>query len=202
MITSTVNTKFKEVSTQLLWVITDAFIMELIKQEMPSKLQVEQTRGWLYWIMNIKLHSRQVLEAKGLDKEVINSILNLYSNNLTVGVFNNVQGSCFPNTRWSIRQGDRLSSILFCYGLDPHLDWLENQLRGIPIYTNNFFSRTNSTEVYNLIAYVDDVKPSVTSMHEFKLIDEGSAFFESDSGCILYRDPSSGKVKFLPLGRW
>ena len=41
----------------------------------------------------------KVLKAKGLDMEVINMILNLYSNNLTVVVVNNVQGSCFPNTR-------------------------------------------------------------------------------------------------------
>ena len=67
----------------------------------------------------------QVLEAKGLDKEVINIIRNLYNNNLTIVVVNNVQGSCFLNSRWSIRQGDRPSSVLFCYGLDPHLDWLE-----------------------------------------------------------------------------
>ena len=40
-----------------------------------------------------------VLEAKGMDKESINSILNLYSNNLKVVVVNNVQGSCFPNIR-------------------------------------------------------------------------------------------------------
>ena len=39
-------------------------------------------------------------------------------------------------------------------------------------------------------------------MQEFTLIDQGSALFESASGCILHRDPTSGKVKFLPLGRW
>ena len=56
--------------------------------------------------------------------------------------------------------------------------------------------------MYKLTAYVDDVNPSVTSMQEFKLIDKGSALFEAASGCMLHRDPSSGKVKFLPLGRW
>ena len=39
-------------------------------------------------------------------------------------------------------------------------------------------------------------------MAEFTLVDEGSALFESASGCILHRDPASGKVEFLPLGRW
>ena len=60
----------------------------------------------------------------------------------------------------------------------------------------------SSSEVYKLIAYVDDVKPSITSMHEFNIVDQGSALFEAASGCKLHRDPNSGKVKFLPLGRW
>ena len=149
----------------------------------------------LTWIL-------KVLAAKGLDKEVINLILNLYSNNLTIVVVNGIQGRCLLNSRWSIRQGDRPSSNLFNYGLDPHLDWLERRLRGINIYKPNFFSTVNSMETYKLMAYVDDVKPSITSMNEFSLVDKGSAIFESASGCRLHRDPKSGKVKFLPLGRW
>ena len=58
------------------------------------------------------------------------------------------------------------------------------------------------TENYKLIAYVDDVKPSITSMQEFNVVDQGSAIFEAASGCVLHRDTKSGKVKFLPLGRW
>ena len=34
------------------------------------------------------------------------------------------------------------------------------------------------------------------------MVDRGSAIFESASGCQLHRDPTSGKVKFLHLGRW
>ena len=56
--------------------------------------------------------------------------------------------------------------------------------------------------MYKLIAYVDDVKPSITSMEEFTIVDRGSSLFESASGCVLHRNPASGKVKFLPLGRW
>ena len=39
-------------------------------------------------------------------------------------------------------------------------------------------------------------------MNEFVLVDEGSTLLEKASGCILHRDPASGKVKLLPLGRW
>ena len=39
-------------------------------------------------------------------------------------------------------------------------------------------------------------------MQEFSIVDQGSALFEAASGYHLYRDPASGKVKFLPLGQW
>ena len=39
-------------------------------------------------------------------------------------------------------------------------------------------------------------------MFEFILVDNASRLFEEASGCQLHRDPASGKVKFLPLGRW
>ena len=39
-------------------------------------------------------------------------------------------------------------------------------------------------------------------MAEFTMVDQSAALFEKASGYILHRDPSSGKVKFLPLGRW
>ena len=52
------------------------------------------------------------------------------------------------------------------------------------------------------ITDVDDVKPSISSMNEFTIVDQGSALFEGASGCSLHRDPTSGKVKFLALGRW
>ena len=216
VITGTVNKKFKDVATHTLShnqlsagddrrihhginKARDAIQAAGSRQDGVGILDNDYKAAFDYMVLTWVL---KVLEAKGLDRQVINTILNLYGNNLTVVVVNNVQGSCYPNSRWSVRQGDRPSSILFCYGLDPHLDWLENRLRGIPIYTKNFFSPVSSTELYKLIAYVDDVKPSVTSMHEFTLIDQGSALFEAASGCILHRDPSSGKVKFLALGRW
>ena len=55
---------------------------------------------------------------------------------------------------------------------------------------------------FKLMAYCDDVKPSVTSMSEFLTIDKACSLFENSSGCKLHRDPASGKCKFLPLSRW
>ena len=53
-----------------------------------------------------------------------------------------------------------------------------------------------------MIAYADDVKPSITSMQEFFLVDQACSMLERASGVKLHRDPSVGKVKFLALGRW
>ena len=53
-------------------------------------------------------------------------------------------------------------------------------------------------EVFKLLCFVDDLKVSITSMHEFILVDSASLLFENASGCKLHRDPNSGKVKFLP----
>ena len=152
----------------------------------------------------------KVLRAKGLSEEVLNRLLNLYSNNITIVVINNILGKSFTNNRWSIRQGDRPSSILFCYGIDPHLDWLYRRLQGIPIYhmpaqgpvLQHETAPVTISESYKVIGYIDDVKPAITTMSEFTLVDRGSLLFEHASGCILHRDPTSGKVKFLPLGRW
>ena len=132
----------------------------------------------------------KVLLAKGIDEEVVNRFHNLYNNHMTVVVVNGVQGGCFPNIRWSIRQGDKPSSTFFCYGIDPLLDWLEKRLKGIPIYTMDIFNAPTSTETYKVMAYVDDVKPGITSLEEFSLVDRGSALFEAASGlglCITQR---------------
>ena len=55
-----------------------------------------------------------LLRAKGLAEEAIKHLINLYSNNITIVGVNNVLGRKFENKRWSIRQGDRPSSVLFC----------------------------------------------------------------------------------------
>ena len=56
-----------------------------------------------------------------------------------------------------------------------------------------------AVEKYTVIGYADDLKPSITCLEEYKLVDEASALFEICSGCKLHRNPTSGKCKFLPL---
>ena len=90
--------------------------------------------------------------------------------------------------------------------------YLEKRLTGIPIASLSVHRPTEQTSVYStlkpkqqlyiVVAYADDVKPAITSMHEFFLVDQACALLERASGVKLHRDPSAGKVKFLALGRW
>ena len=147
----------------------------------------------------------KVMLAKGMDPAVVDRYMNIYRDNITVVVVNNILGKAFFNSRWSMRQGDLPSVYFFAYGIDPLITYLDRRLQGITIYSTPMLGPTPlppCKENFKLIAYVDDVKPAITAMHEFILVDQASLLFENASGCELHRDPSSGKVKFLPLGRW
>ena len=39
-------------------------------------------------------------------------------------------------------------------------------------------------------------------MNKFILVDQAMRIFENSSGCMMLRDHTSGKCKFLPLGRY
>ena len=150
-----------------------------------------------------------VLEKKGACTEFISRLKNLYSNNLSVIVVNNVQGAAVGNVRLTLRQGDLPSMDLFCFGIDPLLHRLERLLVGIlissipvlgPTLPGNPLPRLEQR--YKLIGYADDNKPAITSIEEFRTVDHSLALFERSSGCKLHRDPLNKKCKFLSLGRW
>ena len=75
----------------------------------------------------------KVLKKKGLSEEVITRIKNLYSDNISIVVVNNILGEVVPNHRMSLRQGDGPSMFFFAYGIDPLITYLENRLVGILI---------------------------------------------------------------------
>ena len=153
-----------------------------------------------------------VLAKKGVDQEVINRIKLLYSESISVVVVNNLLGKTFPNIRGSLRQGDVPSMFWFSTGIDPLLVYLERRLNGIPIISLPLAGPPVEAagarylppheERYKIVAYADDVKPSITCMEEFLLVDRACSLLEKASGVKLHRDPSTEKVKFLPLGRW
>ena len=153
-----------------------------------------------------------VLEKKGVDRRVIDRVQRLYSWNNSIVVVNNQLGKKIPNNRGSLRQGDVPSMYWFGIGIDPLLIYLERRLEGIPIASLSVHGPVEATSChtrlpmikqrYKVIAYADDVKPSITSMQEFNLVDKACSLLESASGVKLHRDPSADKVKFLALGRW
>ena len=99
----------------------------------------------------------------------------------------------------------------FSYGIDPLLRYLERRLQGIlissiPVHGPSFQGEKHPLppleERFKLMAYCDDVKPVISTMAEFSLVDKACTLFEQSSGCQLHRDPTLGKCKILKLGRW
>ena len=154
----------------------------------------------------------QVLKKKGLSEAVIKRLNNLYQDNISIIVVNSIEGKGIKNNRLSLRQGDIPSMFFFAYGIDPLIAYLEKRLTGILITSlpmlgpvPEFYEVDKLApleECYKVVSYADDLKPAITSMEEFSLVNSASALFESASGCKLHRDPASMKCKFLPLGKW
>ena len=99
----------------------------------------------------------------------------------------------------------------FTVGIDPLLTYLENRLIGIPVASlpvsgpaEEFcqFPLPQYEERFKLMAFCDDLKPSITSLEEFEIADKGATLFEKSAGTVLHRDPATEKCKFLPLGKW
>ena len=120
-------------------------------------------------------------------------------------------GDRVRNVRMSLRQGDRPSGTWFCYGIDPLLAFLDKRLLGIPSYTLPVLGPTDENVImplppfetrYKVFGYLDDVKPAITCMAEFNLVDQASLMFENASGCRLHRSANIDKCKFLSLSRW
>ena len=151
-----------------------------------------------------------VLRAKGVCEAVIARISNLYEDCITIPVINNVLGKPIKNVRGNLRQGCPGSMGWFGVSIDPLLIYLANRLNGIPICAlptagpsmMNGTSPQPVSEKYTVMGYADDVKPAVTTMAEFAVVDKAAKLFELSSGCHLHRDPVQGKCKVLALGRW
>ena len=53
-----------------------------------------------------------------------NRLKNLYRDNLSIVVVNNIEGRCIKNIRLSLRQGDLPSMFFFAFGIDPLISYL------------------------------------------------------------------------------
>ena len=73
----------------------------------------------------VSLWCFRVLIRKGLDPQVVDWYLNLYTDNLLIVVVNNIQCRSIANNRMSVRKGDEFLMELFSLGMDPirHSPW-------------------------------------------------------------------------------
>ena len=152
-----------------------------------------------------------VLAKKGLHQEVIDRIRRYYTGGVTIPMVNDVPGKKIHNHRRTLRQGDCPSSTWFAYGVDPLLEYLHHRLEGItitssivhgPVYKGQGRRLDPIKQKYTVIGYCDDVKPAISNLGEFLIVDQGATLFEKSSGCRLHRDPTSDKCKVLLLGSW
>ena len=152
-----------------------------------------------------------VLSKLGVDNNNISRLKGLYEDSITITVVNNKLGRAFHDKRRSLRQGGCASMDWFSFGIDPLIRYLDKRLQGIltsslpvsgPSLHGDRIPLPCLEERFKLMAYCDDVKPSITTMAEFFTVDKACSLFEKSSGCKLHRDPAAGKCKFLPLGRW
>ena len=98
----------------------------------------------------------------------------------------------------------------FSIAIDPLLLLLDRKLQGIPICSvpalgplaEGQHAIPAVEERYRVYGLADDVKASVSSMAEFRLIEEAATLFELSSGNLLHRNSITGKCKVLALGRW
>ena len=84
----------------------------------------------------VSLWCFKVLIKKGLDPQVVDRYLILYTDNLLIVVVNNIQGRWFANNRMSVRQGDKFAMELFSFDMDPILKYLHKRLKGILIHSS------------------------------------------------------------------
>ena len=142
-----------------------------------------------------------MLAKKGACPSFLARLRNLYSNNYSVLVVNNLPGAAVKNVRLTLRQGDIPSMELFSFGIDPLLVLLERVLKGIlissiPVSGPKLQHGPPLPPVelrYKVIGYADDSKPAITSMEEFTVVDRSLSLFERASGCKVHRDPTNMK---------
>ena len=171
-----------------------------------------EVRAVVFWILiwlqvSTTCPYHGVLVKKGACQDLITRLRNLYTDNYSLVVVNNIAGAAVKNVRLTLRQGDVPSMELFSFGIDPLLCLLERVLTGILITSTPVHGPTNLHDPplqpvelrYKVIGYADDSKPAITSMEEFNIVDKALSLFEKASGCKVHRDPANMKCKFLPL---
>ena len=154
----------------------------------------------------------RVLEKKNCSSAFLSVLKNIYeySPNYVINIINNEQQARILNKRKNIKQGDKTSSLFYCFAMEGVLLHLNIKLQGHvyhklptagPKHPN--LGGPNPVEArQKAMGYIDDVKAVVTSIQEFTTLDNALQLYEKASGSELHRDPATRKCQILTLGRW
>jgi len=126
------------------------------------------------------------LERYGFSSKSIDIFRNIYSNALALTYINGQISKTIPDLRNTLRQGGCGSMQLFNIGVNPLLQLLESNLKGISIYSMPRAGPTEEDEVsipaleqhQKLVSYVDDIMPFITEEEEFFVLDKCLNLFE------------------------
>ena len=154
----------------------------------------------------------RVLEKKNCSSAYLSVLKNIYeySPNYVINIINNEQQVRILNRRKNIKQGDKTSSLFYCFAMEGVLLHLNNKLQGhvyhkLPTLGPKHpkLGGPNPVEArQKAMGYIDDVKAVVTSVQEFTTLDNALQLYEKSSGSELHRDPTTKKCQILTLGRW
>ena len=130
-----------------------------------------------------------VLLKKGLSQINTNRFLYMYRDAVIRVIVNNQVGKEIKIKR-CVRQGAPPSMLLFLYNVDPVIVFLERRLTGILLYSMpvlgpvlpNQQALPQMEDRYTIKGYADDLKPAITTMEEFVMVD--------NIVCLLYTSPS------------
>ena len=154
--------------------------------------------------------SWKVYRKKNASEKFTNFLENLYSNNFTHTLINDVIQPKIENKRLALAQGDGLSCFTFNFAIDALVTYIEKRLEGIKIFSiptqgpsHPKWGKPPEIELrYKVCGFLDDLKPGIVKREEFFMVDNAIRLFEGASGCKLHRDPASQKCKALFLGKW
>ena len=154
----------------------------------------------------------KVLLKKKCSEKFVEKLKQIFedSERYIISVINGQPQERFLNKRKHLGQGDRSSTILFIFGMEPVLIHLQKYLKGV-IYHKRategpahplFGNPTQAVEKIKLLGFVDDIKTFLSSMEEFETVDRVMKKFEKASGSQLHRDPTTKKCQAMGIGKY
>lgn len=154
----------------------------------------------------------KVLQKKKCSPTFLQILKRIYetSPSYVISIINNERQQRIMNRRKNIKQGDRTSTILYNYSVDPLLIYLHKRLQGI-MYHKLHTAGPRHPKLgpaapvearLRVLGFVDDVKCALVSAQEFVMLDAAVRHFELASGSMLHRDPTTKKCQLLTLGKW